>query len=213
MKFIRFTAYLQLFGLLPSGCHSTTNTLPVVPTRISKQLPLKSKSAQEKVSHNVDIEDLPSGEYSFCSQPPTQSVDSQQIYGWCFGFRKNGNKVAGIYTYREPIDAAQICIRGVVKDNKIKGSGYEISDAGTNPAKVTQEDLKILHRGGIWDIGFEGGKHLRISMPSLYKTGRYNDNSRNYYSWVQYQAIELNLNEFFRRDIKNFIPPVRCPPN
>jgi hypothetical protein len=227
MKIIKLIAPFAGVSLLLSNCNLPANTAPFQANQAKEKAnspaPTDDKSKQEKKENpprNLpyeSVENLPDGSHRLCTDPlfpQLREKRQKQINVWCFSFRKNGNNVVGIYTYRAPKDTTRICINGKVKDNIIRGSGYEIVEGDSNPVKLAQKDFIKFYNNGTWDDNLRGEKavnYLRVSMPHLFRTGRYTDNSNRYYAWIRYEDITFDMNQFYQHSIESYLLPKQCP--
>jgi hypothetical protein len=227
MKIIKAIASFTVVSLFLSNCTLPAETVPFQANQaketVNNQAPTDGSSKQEQkenLPRNLpyeSVENLLDGSHRLCTEPlfPQLPEERQkQIYVWCFSFRKNGNNIVGIYTYRAPKDTARICVNGKVKDNIIRGSGYEIVEGGSNPVKLAQKDFIRFYNNGTWDDNLRGEKaanYLRVSMPHLFRTGRYTDNSNRYYAWIRYENITFDMNQFYQRSIESYLLPKQCP--
>jgi hypothetical protein len=221
MKIFKAMVSITVLSLLLSNCNLPANTSTLEINEASKKENSQSssdgKSKQEqnedaqRMSSYKSVKNLPNGSYRLCSESGLLNVpEHEQVWGWCFGFRKNGNNVVGIYTLWEPTENAQICISGIVKNTKVMGSGYEAIENRSKPITYSQEEILRLYGNDIWNTR---SKRLKVSMPRLHSTGRYAANSDSYYAWVRYDNITLDLDNFFQRDLEDYVPPKKCPRN
>lgn len=220
MKTLKVIECVGLISLVLSTCSWSVRTLLIsvqkqgentkvaqIPVFIKPEQSNKT-STQEKPSQKVAIADLADGNYQFCTKPPSyQASSGLDVKGWCFIFRKAGERAIGIYTFWAPSDYAQICINGTAKGNTVSGSGYEIVEGGSEP--ITDVDITKLSRGGIWDNWNGEGNNLRVDIPHLYSTNKYP--SGGYYAWIRYESVQLDLSKFYQRDVGKLIPPKKCP--
>jgi hypothetical protein len=226
MKIIKVIAPFAVISLLLSSCNLPANTEPFqanpAKEKANSPAPINGSSKQDQKENPLrnlsyeSAEKFPDGSYWFCTEPSSpQLPDERQkkIYVWCFRFRKNGTHVVGTYTYREPKDTAQICIDGTVKGNRVRGSGYEITEGGSEPVRLTQKDLTRMYGNGIWEQTrfSEKASNLRVNMPRLHSTGRYTGYGNRYYAWVKYDNITLNLGKFSYRELEDYVLPKKCP--
>lgn len=99
---------------------------------------------QDELQKDILTENLPNGNYRFCSEPASeQNITGFDEEPWCFEFNKTDNFIVGTYSYQTPKDTAQICIEGLAKDNRVNGIGYELVQYGAIKPDIEQEKLKI----------------------------------------------------------------------
>jgi hypothetical protein len=224
MKSIKVTVSFAVISLLLNSCNLPANTASFQANRAKEkanvQASTDSSSKQEKNENSQislpdkSVENLSDGNYRLCTEPSSpQLPESQQIDGWCLRFTKQGKSIVGVYAPFLHKGDAQICIDGIVEGNKVRGSGYEIVEGGSEPVRLTQEDLTRFHGNGVRDAdgSLENKSNLRVNVPQVYRTGKYSDASNRYYAWVKYDNIMLDLDKFFRRNPGRYAVPKKCP--
>jgi hypothetical protein len=165
-------------------------------------------SMATQMTQAINIASLTDGKYQICTEPFSQ--DKPDVYGWCFFFWKQGERVTGWYTYWQPSDYARICIEGTIERDRIIGKGYETIEGWDKP--ITSADIdriseQIAADKGIWDNWNEEGKNLRVDRASSYEQSR---DSSGYYAWIEYKKIELDLSGFYRRNIEKMAFSGNC---
>lgn len=160
-------------------------------------------NSQQNINQNkTDIENLPNGNYRYCSDPNPYPEDEPDVHRYCFSFTKTGNRVVGGYLYRAPKDTPYICIEGTAKDNLVTGAGYE--DIGPSTQPYTEEDFSYLNELpenpplSYWDDveHYQGGLNLKVANPSLYKLSSFGDKYISYWATIRYENAQLYLNDF-----------------
>lgn len=145
------------------------------------------------------ISSLPDGNYRFCSEPPTLDPNFQEA-GWCFIFRKTGNRVIGNYFAAQKEQT--ICITGVANNNTVTGIGLEFWYGWDRPVS-----LEGIPETEWWDSPEIGGGRLKARRLSI--ISRSNDGN-SYSAWIRYDSVQVNLNGFHRYSAGNKLPPGKC---
>lgn len=149
------------------------------------------------------ISELPNGNYRFCSDPPGSDPLFQEA-GWCFRFRKAGDRITGNYFYA-PMGEQNMCITGVLDRNVVAGAGLERWYGWSEPVSlevISPQDLQS------WDSPDIGGGHLIANSPSIVNAG--SSSFDEYWAFIRYDSIQLNLNRFYRYTAGTVLPPDSC---
>ena len=147
---------------------------------------------------------LRDGNYRFCSHPPQSKIVSDQDLlhaGYCFVFRKSGSQVVGFFGV-VPGDSL-ICVDGILDKNTVKGKALQPLLPGNPP----QELLNSVNRGSSWK-NWDGSGALKVARGSV--TNTYNPNQKYYQTVIQYSQAQLNLEDFYRYNAGDILPPKSC---
>lgn len=153
------------------------------------------KSAEETFNspreNSKPVEDLRDGNYRYCTSELPEAVvtdeELKEVGGYCFLFRKEGNKVLGNLFELESDNI--ICLDGRVNGNAV--SGVAAQDMAGNPAKVVSDTEDFAP----WDWE----QNLKV------RRGKVMGNKIKYYSAL------LDLNDFQRYNAGKELPPKTCP--
>lgn len=198
MKKIKYPGIILAFNCLLSACGFVSQT----------HADITQNSSQEK----TNIENLPDGNYRYCSEPPSdynaaERGDDPDSYRWCFDFSKLENKVVGEYIYWAPWDTPMICLEGIAKKNQVHGVGYELTYGSPEPFSeeqlITPHDNSSNSKLSIWDNQerLPGGQNLKVGTRKVHSLG--GDNG-SYYAWLLYDFAQLNLNKLEQRKYTPF---------
>jgi hypothetical protein len=172
----------------------------------------KNISNQEELQQEVAIEDLPDGNYRFCSKPASiENINGFDGEAWCFEFNKFNSNVVGTYSYQAPKDTAQICIEGFATDDQVKGIGYQLIQYGETKPDIEEEKLRISHdtsfvsKEGYWDNsqrGDETGNNLKVGFPNFYKLIEPEQEGNDYWVWMRFDIAQLDLSKLYQRELR-----------
>lgn len=203
MEKIKYIGIVFAFNYLLSACGFISQT--------------RANISQNANQEKTNIENLPNGNYRYCSDPNPYSEDEPDVHRYCFTFTKTGNKVVGVYLYRVPKDTPSICIEGMVKDNLVNGLGYENIGPGSKP--YTEEDFSGLNELSqnqplsYWDDEklFQGGLNLKVDNPSLYELSPPSeDKYASYWATIRYENAQIDLNNFEQIEVGSLPQFSRC---
>jgi len=162
---------------------------------IYKEQAYKGKALGAKV-----IQDLPSGNYTFCKRNTRTPCLTR------FEFRKINNRVVGNYISADD----EICIDGVIDGNTILGRGLD--GPGSGPYKQPQKSNSSL-QGNDLRAWIRDDNSLTVSQQSTFNLPLENyggTGNTRYSAWFKYANIQLNLQGFQQKSGKSFNPPQRC---
>jgi hypothetical protein len=171
---------------------------------------ITQNTSQEK----TNIEDLPDGNYRYCSEPASSvNINGSDSEAWCFEFNKMQKRVVGTYSYQAPKDTAHICINGIANKNKVIGVGYEEIQYSNKKPDVSKEKLAISQgektyiKEGFWDNSdvYPNGFNLKVSSPHFYQLLEPEQTNNTYWITIRFNDTELNLNNFYRRELRKYI--------
>ncbi|BAY40876.1 hypothetical protein NIES2111_52660 [Nostoc sp. NIES-2111] len=138
------------------------------------------------VGQKVNIANLATGNYQFCSQPDPQ--DWRDGAGVCANFQKKENRFDGYYGY--PHSDSFICIRGDIKDNLIAGKALSIL--------WTDEQNNIATSAFKWDLE----ERLTLSQSNFISAA----NNQDDVQWIVYGQALLNLEGFYQYNRPRMTP-------
>ena len=209
MKKVKYIGIIFAFNCLLSACGLLSQT--------------RGNISQNANQERTNIENLPDGNYRYCSEPDINSSDGES---WCFNFNKKEFDVVGTYSYWAPKDTRQICIEGEAEGNTIVGIGYEEIEYGNTKPDIEKEkvaisnDISFTSKEGFWDKpGLPNGLNLKVREPKFYKLFEPEQTNNYYWIWVSFNYAELDLSKFYRRSlakyfsdgkIKEVIHPEKC---
>lgn len=145
------------------------------------------------------IANLTDGNYRYCTEPPSLDRNFEEG-GWCFIFRKSGNRVVGNYFAAQKEQA--ICISGVLNNNTVSGTGLELWYGWDKPVS-----LEGIPESQWWDSPEIGGGRLRSNRLSIISRS---DDANSYSAWIRYGSVQLNLNGFHRYSAGTRLAPFKC---
>jgi hypothetical protein len=146
------------------------------------------------------IQNLPNGNYRFCSNPPRSPVVSDKEFlaaGHCFLFRKTGNRIIGVFSDMSTYGEVGVCARGTVRGNSITGEAIEVFPSEDLPMPAKPE--------------FQGATLMNWNNKGYLKVAKaiYNEKG-GYVSSIHYRAATLNLGSFYRYNAGTQSPPTSC---
>lgn len=146
------------------------------------------------------IQNLQNGNYKFCSNPPPTnqaSSASMENAGYCFMFRKKGNRLVGNYYDARSFGEVSVCVTGTLSNNILTGEAVElVGDIGRQSSPPSSEGTQLVK----WDK--QG--YLRVAGAKVIR--RTQTGSRT----VHYRRALLNLNGFYRYKPGERQPPTNC---
>lgn len=158
-------------------------------------------SAPPSQSQESLIDRLSDGNYRFCSEPQSNGSLFEES-GYCFRFRKTGDRVVGTY-FAAPMGEQNMCVTGVLNQNIVTGTGLEHWYAWSEPVSLDSFPLQP-----IWDSPEIGGGHMLANNPRIVNSGNYG--SDDHWAFIQYGSVQLNLDEFYRYTAGTVLPPEHC---
>jgi hypothetical protein len=111
----------------------------------------------------TSIQDLPNGNHRFCSNPPPSSVVSDEEFaaaGYCFVFRKTGNRVIGHFFDMSTYGEEGVCATGTLSGNTVTGEALQSFTPENEPLPV--------------DPGFQGSNPVNWDDNGYLKVARAN---------------------------------------
>jgi hypothetical protein len=220
MKILNILVLVCLTNLLFSACSSSVDTdnklaenkkvtLENLNSVINVSEESQNISNQEELQQEVTIEDLPDGNYKFCSKPASvENITGFDGEAWCFEFNKFNTNIVGTYSFQAPKDTSQICIEGVVESDQVNGIGYERIEYGETKPDIEKEKSRIsqntlyVSKEGYWDNPQKGdqiGNNLKTITPHFYKFHEPEKPGNGYAIWIRYDIVQLDLNKFEQR--------------
>lgn len=150
------------------------------------------------------IEDLPDGNYRFCSDP---SPSSGSESGMCFRFQKAGDRVVGNY---QPANSQQasLCIAGRINRSTINGEATDFSSPTAEPLQLRPElqggDLVNWNAAATTDhLKVASGQAIDPPKPdsaaSVVPTGS-----------IRFRQASLDLSNFHQYNMGPSEPPTSC---
>ncbi|MBW4577330.1 MAG: hypothetical protein KME08_18840 [Aphanothece sp. CMT-3BRIN-NPC111] len=147
------------------------------------------------------LQRLANGNYKVCSEPPSTSIDKDKdlITGYCFAFRKSGNRVVGNYYDTKTLGEEGVCMSGTLSNSTIRGEAIEaIGSIGRQNTPQNSSGRQFVN----WDT--EG--YLKVARASVIRTY----GAPLYYKTVRYRSALLNLDSFYRYNAGTQSPPRNC---
>ena len=176
------------------------NSVSRFPSDVTSQPIYKEQAYKGKAQGARVIQDLPSGNYTFCKRNSKTPCLTR------FEFRKINNRVVGNYISADD----EICIDGIVDGNTILGQGLD--GPGSVPYKQPQKSNSSL-QGNDSREWIRDDNSLKVSKQSTFNLPLKNyggtENTR-YSAWFKYASIQLDLQGFQQKVGKSFNPPQRC---
>ena len=202
MEKIKYIGIVLAFNYLLNGCGFISKTHADISQNIKQK--------------ETNIENLPNGNYRYCSDLNPYPEDEPDVHRYCFTFTKTGNKVVGVYLYRVPKDTPSICIEGMVKGNLVNGLGYENIGPASKP--YTEEDFSNLNELSpnpplsYWDDElFQRGLNLKVDNPSLYElSSPSEDKYASYWATIRYKNAQLDLSNFEEIEVDSLPQFAKC---
>lgn len=202
MKKIKYIGIIFAFSYLLNGCGFISKTHADISQNIKQE--------------ETTIENLPNGNYRYCSDPNPYPEDEPDVHRYCFTFTKTGNKVVGDYLYRAPKDTPYICLEGTAKNNLITGIGYEGISPGSQPYTEEEfsnlEELLSSKQLSYWDDlkVFQGGFNLKVGNPSWYKLSSTMNESGSYWVTLRYGIAKFDLSNFEQIEVDSLPQFAKC---
>ena len=155
----------------------------------------------DSASHST-IEDLPDGNYRFCSNP--SSGDGNES-GMCFRFQKTGDRVVGNY---QPADSQQanLCIAGRINRSTINGEATDFSSPTAEPLQLRPE----LQGSDLvnWNAA-EPTDHLKVASGQAIEPQK-PDNAGEVSGSIRFRQASLDLSTFHQYSMGTIEPPMSC---
>ncbi len=199
MKNIKYIGIILAFTFLLNSCVFISKNYADISQDINKE--------------EADIENLPNGNYRYCSEPASQpNTNDFDGEAWCFEFSKESDNIVGTYSYQAPKDTRQICIEGEAEGNNITGVGYEIIEYGKTKPDLEQEKIEIskdmvfTSKEDFWDnYDFvQNSFNLKAYSPHFYRLLKPLKPGNNYMAWIRFENVELNLSNFHQRELRKY---------
>ena len=151
--------------------------------------------SQESTQRQSSLQRLANGNYKVCSKPPSTSIDT----GYCFVFRKSGNRVVGDYYDTKTLGEEGVCMSGTLSNRTVRGEAIEeIGSVGRQNTPPNSSGKRLVN----WDK--EG--YLKVARASVLRTYEVPHS----YKTVRYRSALLNLNSFSRYNAGTQSPPRTC---
>lgn len=147
------------------------------------------------------LQRLANGNYKVCSEPPSTSIDKDNnlITGYCFAFRKSGNRVVGNYYDTKTLGEEGVCMSGTLRNSTVRGEAIEaIGSIGRQNTPQNSSGRRLVN----WDK--EG--YLKVARASVLRTYEVPHS----YKTFRYRSALLNLNSFYRYNTGTQSPPRSC---
>lgn len=198
---------LMTGGIVACGDRPVSNPSASVPPAIPSPTPdaessdAAGSSAPDLIpnsnSSTVSVASLADAEnYLICSQPLLDQVNVEDL-GYCFAFRKNGDRLSGYYYDTKTYGEVGLCITGTISGNTLNGQGIEfigsIGRQSTPPGSEGQEPVN-------WD---QDG-YLKVARAEVLRS------SSSIGKEVRYNTAVLTFDYFYRHpDMENAVS-ARC---
>lgn len=150
-------------------------------------------------SAKSSIQSLPDGNYRFCSNPPpSRQASDQELLkaGYCFVFRKTGNRIVGNYFDSSTSGEDNVCVTGTLSNNSVTGEGLQSSQGLPNG---------MSNFSGSRLTNWEKSGYLKVAQAKLLRTYE-----QTGYSEIHYRRAVLNLSNFSRYNAGTYPPPTKC---
>lgn len=156
--------------------------------------------AQTAALAQSSVQTLRDGNYRFCSNPPPRNrVNDLYLVnaGYCYVFRKTGNRLVGDYYDPKTLGEESVCVSGTLGNNIVSGEGREfIGSVGRQSTPPNSNGDRLVN----WD----NKGYLKVARAILVgKPGSVGTS-------VRYRRASLNLNGFYRYNAGTGQPPRDC---
>ena len=148
------------------------------------------------VSAKSSIQNLPDGNYKFCSNPPPSRQVSDLKAGYCFVFRKTKTRIVGNYFDSSTSGEDNVCVTGRLSNNSVTGEGLQFSQGLPNG---------MSDFSGSRLTNWDDSGYLKVAQAKLLKTYE-----QTGYSEIHYRSTVLNLSNFSRHNAGTESPPTNC---
>lgn len=149
----------------------------------------------------TSIQNLPNGNYRYCSNPPSSSdVNDIDIFagGHCFLFRKSGDQVVGYFWDMSTSGEVGVCATGTVNRNTVNGKALEYVFDVEKPVEPRFK--------GTQPVNWDDNGYLKVAGASA----TYDSEQGIVSTTILYSTAVLNLNEFYRYNAGTQLPPTSC---
>lgn len=146
------------------------------------------------------IQNLPNGNYTFCSEPSSNSTakDKNLIAGYCFAFAKTGNRLVGNYYDTKTLGEESVCVSGTLSNKIVRGAALEsVGNVGRQSSPPNSSGSRLVN----WDK--QG--YLRVALAS--QIGKPDIGGGRL---IRYRSALLNLNGFYRHNQETKLSPRDC---